>query len=398
VINSVLQRHSATKLWVLFVASRAVVLLFLVGRVSDLGWYVEWAGDINAGLIPFRDFFPGYPPLAMMWIGLPGIFASEPAVYFAIFRLLCCAIDCGVFMLVLRRADAQPARILLYIIGTTALGPMLYDRLDIVLGGLLVVVVISLLSDLHRLSHLALGIGIAFKFLPIVLAPVMLAFESRKGHRRFARCLLLMTLPTLLSFGASAARGGYHFGPLFDFHARRGIQLESVPATVEMVLIWGGVSSSMSHDYMCYDLHTAYENGLVLACTALLVAVVLGGGVMAMRRGTTVEALTLLLGAILCASLALSKVLSASYFIFLLPVLVVLPVPRGKTEAAAVWYLVLAMTFLTGIIFPWGYRSLVGLKPTAEVALMLRNACLGVLSVHLFIRAWRDSAPLTSNT
>jgi hypothetical protein len=94
------------------------------------------------------------------------------------------------------------------------------------------------------------------------------------------------------------------------------------------------------------------------------------------------------MAAVLTAAMALSKVLSPQYFLFLLPVLLALPTPRDKVASIANWLLIATIYILTGLIFPWWYEDLVALKPAAEFMLILRNELLLGLAVSLGWRAW----------
>lgn len=86
---------------------------------------------------------------------------------------------------------------------------------------------------------------------------------------------------------------------------------------------------------------------------------------------------------ILSASLALSKVLSTQYFIFLLGALIPDNIRRPV--------LLTTICCLTGLIFPWFYADLRILNLGAELLLMARNLLLVALSISLLREAWRRS-------
>jgi hypothetical protein len=191
------------------------------------------------------------------------------------------------------------------------------------------------------------------------------------------------------------------------FHAERPIQIESGPAAVEMVLMMFGVPGHVTFSYGSINLETSFGNWLVACGALLLLAVCITSAVMVLRRhegwhghetapqpperhgGRSLrvtrenESFSLLMAAVLAAAMVLSKVLSPQYFLFLLPVLVLLPVPKDKFTAIAAIY------SLTGLIFPWWYGDLTALKPWAEFMLIVRNELLVVLAISLGWRAWR---------
>jgi hypothetical protein len=385
----------------MFVASRVAIVLFLAGQGTDLGIHAGYAAQVVAGQLPFRDFFPEYPPLALAFTYLPALFDPSLHWYFPIFRSLCCAVDCGIWLYLLRLNRDRPAQNLLYVLGTTAVGPLLYDRIDLALGGLMLVAVASLLKGRGRAMSAAVGVGIAFKLIPLVWVPAALGSQWRAEGatrgRRLGRALLLLSVPAILTFDAIAMAGGYHFEKFFDYHARRGIQIESTPAAVEMALMRLGAAGDVTLEYGSVNLHTRYEGVLIRASGVLLGLLALGSGVVAARSSVEPGRLALLFGGVLAGALFLSKVLSPQFFLFLLPVLVVLPAPARPAGAVANWLLILVIVALTGVIFPWCYQDLIVLRPAAQVLLIARNGLLGVLSASLLVRAWKHSAPAPGN-
>ena len=209
---------------------------------------------------------------------------------------------------------------------------------------------------------------------------------------------VLLSLPTLVSFGAVAVAGGYRFDKLLAFHARRPIQIESGPAAIEFVSMMFGGHADVRFGYGSVNLVSRQGDWLIAGGTIVLAAACLAGAALALRQCAAPErgrggaadesdaSFALLMAAVLAASMALSKVLSPQYFLFLLPVLVVLPTPRDRLAAAANWLLIAAICLLTALIFPWWYRDLIGLRPVAEFMVISRNEMLAMLAVSL---AWR---------
>lgn len=378
----------------LFAVSRVLVVLYLAGRGTDLAVHAGYAAKMAAGGVPFRDFFPEYPPLALLFVGLPRLLAPSPPAYFATFRAVCFVVDCGIWAILLHVNRGRPAQNLLYILCTTALGPVLYDRIDLLLGALLLVAVVSLHATRDGPFYLALGAAIAFKLIPVVWAPAALGWEWAKpaGGRRVVRALLLLGLPTTLSFLPVALLGGYRFDRLFAYHRDRPIQIESTPASAEMVLMALGVKGTVSFEYGSVNLHTAYGPALVAQTTLALATLVLGSAAVAASARLDRPTFGLLLAAVLVATIFLSKVLSPQFLLFLLPPLLVLPGPATRRRAAAECLLVLAVYLLTGLIFPWFYDDLLALRPAAQAVLLLRNVGLGALGVLLIRRAVAGAA------
>jgi hypothetical protein len=388
-------RYRAAWLSVLFMVSRVVVLVFLVGRGSDLHVHAHYAARIVHGQLPFREFVPEYPPLVFVLTSIPAIFDRSLHHYFSIFRCICCGIDCGIWalLLILNRKRIWPC--VVYVLCSTALGPLVYDRIDIVLGLILLVAAGLFVWNRHRWSCLAVGVGIAFKLIPIVLAPAILVLAWRRGWLSLGRATLLLLLPLLLTFDISFLIGGRQLGGLFDYHQRRGIHLESAPASVEMLMMWlGGAPGVVSVEYGSVNLHSRYESALLQLSTTLLLGTVLAAALLAATRRNDTGSMLTLSATTLSASLLFSKVLSPQYFVYLLPVLVALPRPRGRFVSLTFWTLVLATYGLTAAVFPWNFDALRRLEAGPEVLLGARNLCLAGLTAVLFYIYWNFSAPL----
>lgn len=375
-----------------FILSRVGVFLFLAGRGTDLEAHAKYASRIIAGQVPFRDFFPEYPPLALLFTSIPALLDDSLNWYFAIFRGLCCAVDCGLFAVLLWATRGRPGRAFLYLLCSTALGPLLYDRMDIVLGALLLAAVALGLRGKHRWSYLMVGTGIAFKLVPVVIVPALLAAAWKHGWRGLGQAVVLLMLPVILSFDGTYLLGARQFAGLLDYHLARGIQLESTPAVAEILAIQAGVEGTVSSEFGSVNLHTRYEPQILRATSLMLWGMVLASALLAAMRPTDAESMAGLLAALLCGSLLFSKVLSPQYFIFVLPLLAVVPTGGRKGWTVAYWFLVLATYALTAAIFPWNYWALMQLRPDLEVMLIARNLLLAWLTGHLFYNYWKLSS------
>lgn len=305
-----LRKSSVAWLCLLFAVSRVVVFLYLAGKKSDLDVHLGYMQQLVSGRVPFRDFFPEYPPLAFLFTGIPALLDRSLAHYFELFRALCCAIDVGIFATVLRLDHGRMARGLLYILTTTALGPLIYDRMDIALGGLLLVALISLSDGRWRTHCLAVGAAVAFKIIPIVWVPSILARSMRCRPRRFGSTILLLAIPAIASCDLFGTFGGYQYTPLLGYHLNRGVQIESTPGVVELIGMHFGLPGTVHHEYGSFNVHTRYEHALVAVSTLLVFCTVLAGTLIVLRDAVDARMLSLLLIAILATTVFFGKVLS----------------------------------------------------------------------------------------
>src|SRR5262249_7341763 len=100
------------------------------------------------------------------------------------------AVDLGLLLLIARLGrelvpDDRTTRtwgLGLYVAATAALGPILYDRLDLVVGATAVCAVVALAVSRPGVAYAVLTAGAAFKLVPVLLLPVFVpAAAVRRG-------------------------------------------------------------------------------------------------------------------------------------------------------------------------------------------------------------------------
>ncbi len=395
-----------------------------------------------------------YPPLALGFVaainvGLPSSADPEDPGrlqdYTTRYRLLAFAIDLLVLVtlgLLAGRAGALRTsapgwrwatawRLAVFGAGGVATYYILYDRLDIFEGALLLASLLALIRGWWVASLVVLAVAIDFKVYPAVLAPLWLVAslpvsalpDWRRGAARLARLLagrivllggtaLALLLPFVVVQGPDALQ-------FVSFNAQRGLQLESVGASLLMLLQVAGQPLQIVARYGAYEVVGPLAPGLALASiplTLLAVAVVWwlylraavrltrdatdGSPVASDARGgreplvATVAPDLLVLAAVamLLAVMVMAKVLSPQYFLWLLPLV---PLLGGghRTRAWQVGFVVLLA--LSTVVFPGLYSG-----GPLTLALLLRNGALLVLTATACARLagpWstlpRDRAP-----
>ena len=128
-----------------------------------------------------------------------------------------------------------------------------------------------------------------------------------------------------------------------------------------------------------------------MASTGTMVLLLCASAFIAARRQLDKPAQMLLFGAVLTDALVCSKVLSSQFFLSLLAVLVMMPVPKNRWAAVGLWALIISFFVLAGIIFPWFSMPVAKLDPFAQSLVIARNACLVTLGISLSYRAWKAS-------
>lgn len=393
-----------------------------------------------------------YPPLAVAFmaavnIGLPSnatpALQSDLTAYVTRYRQVMFDIDLAVLIVLAvlatvapvwrnRQPDGRPWpwtttwRVFLYGIGGFALYFILYDRLDLIVGVLLLASVLALVQGWWRVALAVLAAAIAFKLYPAVLAPIWLVASLpastlaapgawRDQLRRVLRPLVTRTVflgaVTGLLFAPFVLVQGTQSLQFIEFNAQRGVQLESVPAALAYLLQPLGAPAGIVMRYGSYEIASPLVASLAMiaipfSALAVIVPWLLFVGrarrdlatvatAPAGRRergGPTTTARPILLAtrlpdlvvlaavATLTASLAAGKVLSPQYLLWLLPLV---PLLQGGRSVRA-WQLVFfLMLILSTIIFPGLYQH-----PSLETSLMPAIIVRDLILIGLAAWAW----------
>jgi hypothetical protein len=384
-------KHTVTLLLIaLYLASRLVIRHRMFLHWSDIRVYHAYAALMIHRKLPFREFVPEYPPLAMLFMALPALVNPSLRHYATLYRACCFVFDISIFIALLVINRKRPAQPLLYLACTTALGAVLFDRLDLVLGAMLLAGCWAIAGNRIRLAAITIGTAIAFKLIPIIWAPILLAWVWRqRGFAELCRCAVLLCVPAFLSFAVLFFCGAHHLTGLFTYHSARGIQLESTPATIEMLLMKAGTPGYVATEFGSSNLHTRFAHPLILASAVLSAGVVALATLWASLRRRSNSSLVSVLIAVLLATLCLSKVLSPQYFLIVIPLLAILPPMRSNLAAVVLWLVIFSIYVETGIIFPWKYWGLMNMRPRPEMLIGLRNLELAGLSIWMLVSSMR---------
>ncbi len=235
---------TATVATVLFVAT-AIVLLDS-GPRNDVVNFYRHAMDIKNGILPYSGFEFEFPPLALLFFLIPGLFTSDLVTYSRIFAFQCAALMCIAAYCIMRMAPKGDTRIR-YLAGAVfTLLILLYltesvKKFDSIVMSL---TAISLFFFSRRRWGLAYGIMAAaalIKMYPACFLVLMASYNFlsasggvealKKGLSACVAVLLIAFVPLWVAgvgFGDSLS--------FVSFHAGRGFQVESTMATLIMIL------------------------------------------------------------------------------------------------------------------------------------------------------------------
>jgi uncharacterized membrane protein len=335
------------------------------GQLVDWPTYREYGRAIvDHGALPYRDFAVEYPPGALPVFIVPALFHD----YAGAFAWVMAA--CGV-ALVLVVAEVRPRAAFYVALAPVLAGSLILSRFDLWPALLATAALAMLIRERHRLGWGLLGAGVAAKLWPLAIVPLALVWAARRGRLGASFAGLAVVVAAFVPFALAAPRG------LWDSmhgQASRPLQVESLGASLFATF-------GHPHAITTHGSQNLVGHGTAAALFVLLQAAALVTLWVAFARGpATTERLLRYSAAAVCAFVALGKVLSPQFLLWLIPLV---PLVRGRRGAAATFTLTTALV-LTQVWFPLRYWSYADRFHLAGVVLA-RNLALVLL---LAILAW----------
>jgi hypothetical protein len=366
------------------------------GEIVDIPVYEAYGNAIEDGAVPYRDIRPEYPPGALPAFVLPALASDDQEGFRDAFESLMAA--CGVAMVLLagvalaglratrRRTVAALALVACF---PLLLGSVVLTRFDLWPAALVSGALAALAHGRGRLGLGVLGAAVAVKLYPAVLVPVAAAYVWRRSGRREAIvCVgVLAAVVTLafLPFLLVAPDGVAHS---IGRQLSRPLQIESLGSALYLAahhLL--GVDVEMRSGHGSQNLH-ATGTGVAAVLLSLLQL-----GVLAwiwLRRAGTAEELVRWSAAALVAFVALGKVLSPQFLIWLVPVV---PLVAGLRGLRASLLLAVGLV-LTQLWFPSRYWDLAReLELAPSLLVLARDLALVALLVTLVQSGTRAAKP-----
>jgi hypothetical protein len=342
--------------------------------VNDLFVYRTYADLLHGGQLPYVDFGFEYPPLAAIPLWLAGLPGRDEATYAVSFAVLMAGFALVGQWLAARLAGERRAG--LTVAWLLALSPVVigasvrthFDALPIALalGGLL-----ALARERPALGFVLLGLGTMTKLFPGLLAVVAIVWLLARGQRAVALRGAAIFAAVVIAISLPLSGAGYVDS--FTFHLDRPVQIESTPATVLFALGGSGVTgTNLRPDrFKSNGLDGGHADAVErLFFVALVLA--LAGVVALAARGRDARHLVLTGFAALLAFVALGKVFSPQYVIWLAPFAALAWVWGERVVAG----LTAAAIVLTHVEFPSRYFDLINEKTGVILVVAARNALL----------------------
>ena len=352
-------------------------------HIPDTPVYQRYGDAIVEGRVPYRDFAVEYPPGALPFFALPALSneGDDDGFRHAFEALIWVAGALAVVFaaLALRGVGAARPRTwaaLAFIsLAPLALGSVVLSRYDLWPAAITIAAVAALAFGRTRIGSAALGLGFATKLYPGLLLPLALAHAwRRRGARealRSATAFLAVVAAVVLPFLALSPGGVWHS---IVRQATRPLQIESLGAGFLLVAhqLWGA-GITMRSSAGSQNLVATGSGAIAAVQTVLQIGALIGIWFAYARGPADRERLIRWSAAAVCAFVALGKVLSPQFLIWLVPLV---PLVRGRRGVIASVFLATALV-LTQVWFPFRYwRLALQFDATASWLVLARDFVL----------------------
>jgi uncharacterized membrane protein len=383
------------------------VLLFLVAwgalhvgfyeheQIVDTPVYESYGKAMEAGQVPYRDFEIEYPPGALPVFLVPALADSDFRVVFEWLMALCGGGVIVAVALAGRRLGYGFGTLAFVALSPLAIGSVILTRFDLWPAMLASFALAALVHDRLRLGHCLLGGSIAAKLYPAVLLPLTVAYVwRRRGRREGIVCAVLavgIPLAAYFPFAVVAPEGVVRS---VGRQLSRPLQIESLGSAVLFAahdLFGTGVEVGSSHGSQNVVGASADVLAVALSVAQIVVLVWLWFRFARSRETPSPATLVVYVAATITAFVALGKVLSPQFLIWLIPVVVL----ARRWSANAI---LAAALVLTQLWFPFRYWDLVReLDPRVSWLVLARDLVLLAL-LAMLVRAVREPGRGSSRT
>lgn len=332
-------------------------------QIVDTGRYQQYADAMTSDLVPYRDFDVEYPPGALAVFLLPALVTDGEEAYFWAFAALMALCGAAAVLMteaslrLLGRSPSTRRRVLaLLAVSPLAFAGVLLTRFDLVPTALVAAATLLMLSGRPRAAGIALGIGAAVKWYPLVLLPVLAIWAWRRHGRRESALVCALALGVVaIAYLPFVVLGPGDVGASVWRQISRPLQIESLGAGLLVVFHHvAGLGVVVEASYGSQNLAGGIAVSVAVVLSALAVAA-LAWVVFSFARGEAEpEPLVRFAAAALVALVVFGKVLSPQFLVWLLFPLALVGGRRGIGAGAS--FAVAAIA--TAVWFPWRYFDL----------------------------------------
>ena len=235
-------RHPlAAALLLLLVGCSQTWVGLMGGEAGDTPLYEQYGARIVHGLVPYRDFFFDWPPGAVAPVAAPALLPGRYGDWFHVLAFVLAAGGLAVAHATLTHLGVGGLRLrgslAAIALMPSALGSIAVNSFDLWPALLAAGALAAVLRGRDRLGLALLGVAIVSKVYPVVLLPLLLlSVARRRGRREAMRGLATCCATGALVVLPFAALGLHGLVTTTVDQLKRGLQMESLPASVLMTL------------------------------------------------------------------------------------------------------------------------------------------------------------------
>lgn len=390
-----------------------ILLLSLINpydatHITATGLYFDYASQLFQGAVPYRDFPLEYPPLALLFLGLPRLIGTNFVGYDICFTIEILIFDLlGLYLLfvVSRLRGLRYLTVFsVYTLSLLALWPIAIIRYDLIPAIMTLAAIYTFTRGKTKTSWALLAAGTMTKIFPIVLAPLFLLYSlfhrqydrALKGVVTFALTTIAIALPLIVISPASLLQ-------IVTYETERGLHVESIYASF---LLAGHVLRSMvlslELNFGSINITGSLADTLARISLPVLVSLLLIAYWYIFNTMKKVNRYSPLMSDdgikgyllnysifVILVLIVFNKVLSPQFLVWLYPLI---PLIAEKWKYG-LWGIFIAAAILTTYIFPYHYQGLLDLN-TAEIAILVFRNILLVAMVIFLINRLRAIAPV----
>ena len=373
--------------WANLMLGKPADLEFLLAESDTTIPLLPFHSSEHGRLLPYRDFVFQYPPLAVIPIVLPALITTHPVLYPYAFGTLA-----GLAALMIAFAGwairahlatgfRDSARHYLWIsaVALFLVGVTLETRLDVFAAAIVAAALLAAVTDRWVLAGVLLGVGAAMKVYPALLFPAFVApLVAQRGYRKVLDSLATFVATVLLSCVLPALVTWSGFLHALELQSARGLQVESVGATVlAWIEVITGSPLETARQFGARDLVAASAPWIASMCRLLVPAMALLGALLSWWATRTHHPIgrpsqALIFDGVATAMAGIwiaSPVLSPQYLVWGLPVFLF----ASSSTARLLYLLALGVT---RIEYPACYPFIAHLELSGLLVLTIRNALL----------------------
>jgi uncharacterized membrane protein len=366
---------------------------------NDIATDYEYSSYIVHGFLPYRDFLVEYPPLALIFMTIPRLFSQNILVYIWAYAVEILIFDILGLLIISRLAKnlrlSLWKTLSLYTLSLLAIGPIIATRFDLIPGILALLAVYTFMKGRYKTAWGLLAVGIMTKLFPIIIAPFFIIYQLRNRQKRQLKegvlCVLVTCLVVILPGLILSPSGLWE---TFEYHAQRGLQIESIYASIlELLNALNVIHLRFIFNFGSYNINSPigdiFSNLSFFIMLLCLIATYIGYFILTVKKPEFEESslsntcdTKILAGyttiAIIVFTLT-NKVFSPEYIIWIYPFIALITGNR-RTLSCLLFILIGLMTFF---IYPIYYTGILLGDVLVCGILLLRNLSLLGLAITI---------------